>query len=104
MLLVFTGYIPDEHYLAELGRLVTNIDPGFADCFPSADSFQIDAFALLEYAYVGARYDKRYTIDEASLSYLVERVAALLALTRERCEAKIAGLEAAARSDVGHQR
>lgn len=96
MLLVFTGYIPDEHYLAILGSKVKAFDPAFADIFPSANAFQREAFTALEYAYIGARYDSRYTIDEASLSWLAVRIADLLALTRERCEAKIASLEEAA--------
>ncbi|WP_303902214.1 HEPN domain-containing protein [Thiohalomonas denitrificans] len=92
MLLVFTGYIPDEHYLSVLGHKVSEIDPAFTDIFPSADEFQREAFTLLEYAYIGARYDRRYSIDEASLTYLAERVAKLIRLTRESCEAKIEAL------------
>jgi len=93
MLLVFTGYIPDEHYLAILGSKVEAIDPGFTDIFPSEDKFQRDAFTALEYAYIGARYDSRYTIDKASLTWLAERIEQMLDLTRERCLTKIASLE-----------
>jgi HEPN domain-containing protein len=92
-LLVFTNYIPDEHYLGLLGNFVAEVDPAFADVFAFKVDFEKDAFDLLEYAYIGARYDKRYTIDEASLNYLAERVAALAALTRERCQGLLSRLE-----------
>jgi HEPN domain-containing protein/predicted nucleotidyltransferase len=96
MLLVFTAYIPDEHYLALLGRMVEEFDPSFIDIFPSADEFQRDAFTALEYAYIGARYDDRYSIDEPTLTYLAERVEALLRLTEERCNEKLTALQKAA--------
>jgi len=83
MLLVFTGYIPDEHYLALLGGKVEAFDPGFTAIFPSENLFQIDAFTALEYAYIGAHYDSRFTIDKASLTWLAEQIEKMLALTRE---------------------
>ncbi|WP_303902203.1 HEPN domain-containing protein [Thiohalomonas denitrificans] len=93
VLLIFTGYIPDEHYLSILSHRASEINPAFADIFPSVEEFQRDAYTLLEYAYVGARYDRRYIIDEVSLAYLAERVAELMELTRKSCEAKIEALE-----------
>lgn len=95
-LLVFTGYIPDEHYLAILAARAAQIDPAFETVFPSDNTFQREAFTALEYAYIGARYDKRYTIDEKTVAYLAERVEALLKLTEARCREKIALLRAAA--------
>jgi uncharacterized protein len=97
LLLVFTAYIPDEHYLALLGRMVEEVDPSFANNFPSDDEFQRDAFTALEYAYIGARYDDRYAIDESTLTYLAERVGQLLKLTEARCREKISVLEEAAK-------
>lgn len=94
-LLVFTGYIPDEHYLALLGAKAAEIDPAFAAVFHPADEFQREAFTLLEYAYIGARYDRRYTIDEPTVRFLAERVAELLRLTADRCREKIATLQRA---------
>lgn len=97
LLLVFTAYIPDEHYLALLGRMVEEFDPSFAKIFPSDDEFQRDAFTALEYAYIGARYDDRYAIDEPTVAYLAERVGELLKLAEARCREKIAVFEKAAK-------
>ncbi|MCU7928883.1 MAG: HEPN domain-containing protein [Candidatus Thiodiazotropha sp. (ex Dulcina madagascariensis)] len=95
-LIVFTGYIPDEHYLAILGAQAAQVDPAFEAIFPAENNFQRDAFTALEYAYIGARYDKRYTIDERTVTYLAERVEALLRLTEARSREKIAALRSAA--------
>ncbi|MCU7844859.1 MAG: HEPN domain-containing protein [Candidatus Thiodiazotropha sp. (ex Monitilora ramsayi)] len=94
-LIVFTSHIPDEHYLALLGSRAGEIDPAFKTMFPSSSDAERDAFTALEYAYIGARYDKRYTIDESTVAYLAERVGELLKLTEARCREKIAALEAA---------
>jgi uncharacterized protein len=91
-LIVFTNYIPDEHYLALLGERAAAIDPGLRDVFHGENSFEHEAFTALEYAYIGARYDKRYVIDEASLIYLAERVELLLKHTEAVCRQKIAEL------------
>lgn len=93
-LIIFTGYIPDEHYLFILGGQAAQIDPAFDTraIFKSEDEFTRDAFTALEYAYIGARYDKRYTIDEPTVTYLAERVEALLQLTEERCQEKLTAL------------
>jgi uncharacterized protein len=92
VLIVFTGYIPDEHYLRLLGAQAARADDAFHAVFSSDDEFEHDAFTALEYAYIGARYDKRYTIDERSVLYLAERVEALVRLTGERCRERIAVL------------
>jgi hypothetical protein len=92
-LLVFTGYIPNEHYLAFLGDQAAKIDPEFDTVFKAKNDFERDAFATLEYAYIGARYDKRYSIDESTLDYLAACVEALLNLTERRCREKINSLQ-----------
>lgn len=96
-LIVFTGYIPDEHYLAILGGRAAKIDPAlWEEVFESENQFESEAFIALEYAYIGARYDKRYTIDEPSVAYLAGRVETLLKLTEARCREKITVLQRAA--------
>ncbi|MEJ2620545.1 MAG: HEPN domain-containing protein [Candidatus Thiodiazotropha sp.] len=97
-LLVFTGYIPDEHYLAILSDRAANIDLEFQAVFEAENDFEHNAFTALEYAYIGARYDKRYTIDEPTVNYLAKRVEALLQLTETRCVEKIAALRSASDS------
>lgn len=94
-LIVFTGYIPDEHYLAILSARAARIDPVFEAIFRSGNDFERNAFTALEYAYIGARYDKRYAIDKPTVTYLAERVETLLRLTDARCREKIAALQGA---------
>jgi HEPN domain-containing protein len=95
VLIVFTGYIPKEHYLELLGLDAADLDPRFAAIFPKADPTQRQAFQLLDYAYIGARYDPQYRIDEATVEYLAGRVEQLLELTKEACTGKIDALRAA---------
>jgi hypothetical protein len=70
--------------------------PCFTGIFTSTDDFQHKAFAALEYAYIGARYDKHYYVAEPTVTYLAERVGELLKLTEACCQEKIAALEEAA--------
>lgn len=98
-LIVFTGYIPDEHYLAILSEQLYDIDPAFTNVFHASNPFEDDAFTALEYAYIGARYDKRYTIDEPTVRYLAERVEELMKLTEKHCREKIAALQQLAESE-----
>ena len=46
-------------------------------------------FELLDYAYIGARYDPRFRIEKEDLEYLSERVRMLLELTERICIKKI---------------
>ncbi len=92
VLIVFTGYIPKEHFLELLGHTAAELDPSLEDVFPRTDTFQRDAFALLDYAYIGARYDPKYSIDTVTVNYLAEKVAQLLALTETACKKKIDAL------------
>lgn len=89
ILIVFTGYIPKEHYLELLGHTAAELDPRFEGVFPRTDTFQRNAFELLDYAYIGARYDPKYRIDAVTVNYLAEKVAQLLSLTETACKEKI---------------
>ncbi|MEJ2045260.1 MAG: HEPN domain-containing protein [Reinekea sp.] len=96
-LIIFNGYIPDEHYLALLGRQASKIDPAFdaQAIFQTDSELGYDAFTTLEYAYIGARYEKRYSVDATTVRYLADRVEVLLGLTERLCDEKIAVLEKA---------
>ncbi|WP_303903432.1 HEPN domain-containing protein [Thiohalomonas denitrificans] len=96
VLLVHTGYIPNEHYLALLGQKAEEVDARLAGLFPRESEFQSDAYELLDYAYIGARYDPQYRIDSTTVEYLGKRVATLLKIAETVCEEKIAGLELSA--------
>lgn len=92
VLVVFTNYIPNEHFLAALGMMAAMHDAAFEDVFPTKTREEDRLFRLLDYAYIGARYDPAYMIFEDELAYLSERVRILLELTEKRCKAKIENL------------
>ncbi len=89
ILLVFTNYNPNEHLLGLLGNLATEYDIGLKDIFPRKTKEERDRFELLDYAYIGARYDPDYRISREELEYLSKRVKLLLDLTEKICKAKI---------------
>jgi len=89
ILLVFTGYIPNEHYLALLGNMAAEHDAALRDIFPQETREQRDLFELLDQAYIRARYDPRYKIFKDQLEYLAPRVKRLLDRTEKICKARI---------------
>jgi len=64
ILLVFTGYNPNEHYLMVLGHMAGKHDRALRDIFPTKTAEQEELFNLLDYAYIGARYDPDYKITK----------------------------------------
>ncbi len=92
ILLVFTNYNPNEHMLVLLGNMVSRHDSALSDIFPKETDQQLERFMLLDYAYIGARYDPDYRITRDDLEYLSKRVKLLLDLTEKICEAKIESL------------
>lgn len=89
ILLVFTGYNPNEHYLMILGHMAGKHDRVLRDIFPRKTAEQEELFNLLDYAYIGARYDPKYRITKKQLEYLAERVRKLQRLTNKACKEKI---------------
>ena len=89
ILLVFTNYLPHEHFLGVLGRLAAKHDSALKDLFPQETERDQRRFELFDYAYIGARYDPAYWISEEDLTYLSARVKRLLDLTEKICKAKI---------------
>ncbi len=89
ILLVFTNYLPHEHYLGVLGRLAAKNEPALGELFPVETEKDRRRFELFDYAYIGARYDPAYWISEEDLTYLSARVKRLLDLTEKACKAKI---------------
>ncbi|MFA6716413.1 MAG: HEPN domain-containing protein [Victivallales bacterium] len=89
ILLVFTNYNPSEHLLLLLGRMASKHDSALKGIFPQETREEQRLFDLLEYAYIGARYDPAYRICRDDLEYLAERVKPLLDLTEKICKAKI---------------
>lgn len=89
ILLVFTNYNPNEHYLGILGRTTSKYHPEFSPLFPKKAQKEKDRFKLLEYAYIGGRYDPNYRISKEDLEILAKDVKKLLDLTEKICKEKI---------------
>jgi HEPN domain-containing protein/predicted nucleotidyltransferase len=89
ILLVFTNYNPNEHYLRILGRMSEKHCEDLKNLFLKTTQKEKDRFKLLEYAYIGGRYDPDYRISKEDLEILEEDVKELLRLTKEACEGKI---------------
>ena len=89
ILLVYTDYRPKEHDLARLNLRVKNCDPRFA-VFPQDTDEEKRLFELLRKAYVDARYKMdEYSITQAELDYLAEKVERLKGLVEKLCGEKI---------------
>ncbi len=89
ILLVFTGYNPNEHYLMILGHMAGKHDRALRNIFPRKTIEQEELFDLLDYAYIGARFDPKYKITKKQLEYLAKRVKILQRLTKKICVANI---------------
>ena len=89
ILLVFTLYNPNEHFLAMLGAECEQYFSELRNLFPRNTEEEKERFKLLEYAYIGGRYDPKYRISKEDLEVLASDVKKLLKLTKEMCLKKI---------------
>jgi len=89
ILLVFTLYNPNEHFLAILGKECEEYFPELRKLFIKETEEQKERFKLLEYAYIGGRYDPKYRISKEDLEVLAKDVKKLLEITQNVCEQKI---------------
>jgi HEPN domain-containing protein/predicted nucleotidyltransferase len=87
-LLVFTNYTPREHFLAILGREAEKHCSDLQNIFPKNKQNE-ERFSLLEYAYIGGRYDSKYIISKNDLEILANQVRELLEVSKRKCEEKI---------------
>jgi len=87
--LVYSRYRSQTHDLDELLERVIHFVSEAATIFPQGDEFQKQAYKRLYKAYISARYEKGYQIEEDELKYLGERVKLLLDLAIRSCEEKI---------------
>ena len=87
--LVFTHYNPNEHLLGLLCDMAAEHNAALGGVFPKETREERRRFKLLDYAYIGARYDPDYRISKEDLEYLSARVKYLLDLTEKICKAKI---------------
>lgn len=63
--------------------------PELKNLFPKNTEEEKDRFKLLEYAYIGSRYDPKYKISKEDLEVLAADVKSLLEITKRVCEQKI---------------
>ena len=89
IILVFTGYNPNEHYLLVLGHMAGKHERGLRAIFPRETEEQEELFNLLDYAYIGARYDPDYKITKQQLEQLAPCVKKLHEVTEKICKEKI---------------
>jgi predicted nucleotidyltransferase len=87
--LVYSRYRSQTHDLDELLEKFIHFVSEAATIFPRDNEFQKQAYKRLYKAYIAARYDKEYQIEEDELKYLGERVKLLLDLAIRSCEEKI---------------
>jgi HEPN domain-containing protein/predicted nucleotidyltransferase len=89
VLLIFGGECPQEHHLDVLGDLAADYCPELAGLIPRESDREKQLFELLDYAYIGARYDREYKITKEQLKKLSKYVSKLHTVTEKNCKAKI---------------
>ncbi len=89
VLLIFGSECPQEHHLDILGDLAADYCPKLTGILPRKTDEQKKLFELLDYAYIGARYDINYKITKQQLEQLAPCVKKLHEVTERICVAKI---------------
>ena len=89
VLLVFSNYNPNEHFLAFLGNKAERYSALLENIFSKITEEDEERFRLLEYAYIGGRYDPNYRISKEDLKILEKDAKKLLELTEKLCKEKI---------------
>jgi len=84
--LVYSRYRSQTHDLDVLMKKLIHFVSEGAQIFPKDNEFQKQAYKRLYKAYISARYDQDYEIEEDELKYLGERVKLLLDLAIRSCE------------------
>jgi predicted nucleotidyltransferase len=87
--LVYSRYRTQTHDLDILMKKLIHFVSEGAEIFSKDTEFQKQAYKRLYKAYISARYDQEYKIEEEELKYLGERVKLLLDLAIRSCEDRI---------------
>ena len=87
--MVFSNYIPQEHFLGILGKQAEVYCALLENILSKQTTDEEYRFKLLEYAYIGGRYDPNYRILPSELELLASDVKKLLELTEKICKEKI---------------
>ncbi len=78
-----------EHHLDILGDLAIDYCPELKGILPRKTDKEKELFELLDYAYIGARYDMHYKITKQQLEQLAPCVKKLHDVTERICKEKI---------------
>ncbi len=89
LLLVLTNYNPNEHRLGVLEHMIVKEDTSFKNAIPRKAEEDQNRFLLLDFAYIGARYEPSYRISREDLEILAGHVELLMEKTRRVCGEKI---------------
>jgi len=93
MIFLFGSYArsecPQEHHLDVLGDLAADYCPELKGILPRETESQKELFELLDYAYIGARYDHRYKVTKEQLEQLAPCVKKLNEVTERIRKEKI---------------
>jgi len=84
--LIYSRYRSQTHDLDVLMKKLIHFVGEGAKIFPKDTEFQKQAYKRLYKAYISARYEQDYEIEEGELKYLGERVKMLLDLAIRSCE------------------
>lgn len=89
ILLVFSNRIPREHFLEILSKESEKYYSQIGEIFNKLNPIDMKHFKLLEYAYIGGRYDQNYSISKEELEFLLVKITKLLAISLKICKARI---------------
>jgi len=88
-LLVVTLYSPKSHRLSVLRSHAERNEPRLIEAWPRDTRFSRRCFAVVDRAYIGARYSPEYVITGEELTWLVERVKILLSIVAMICAERL---------------
>lgn len=94
ILLIFAAESPQEHHLDILEDLAADYCPDLIGVLPRETDAQRTLFELLDYAYIGARYDRRYKITREQLAVLMPYVKKLHEVVGKCGDERIAEFDA----------
>ncbi len=89
ILLVFTNRMPREHFLEILDKEAQKHHVEIKNIFLRLSKDDERHFKLLEYAYIGGRYDPSYRISEKELTILLIKINKLLETSKKICKKRI---------------
>jgi predicted nucleotidyltransferase len=93
--MVFTHYIPHEHYLGILSARAAKLDRRMNEALPRDTKEQSELFNQLDYAYIGGRYrsEEAFPVTKEQLDYWAAETKKLLDITETVCLDRIEDLK-----------